>query len=246
MKKLSALFLCTVLLIGIVACATPVDETGSTTTTSATTTASTTTTTEATSTTTDESSVPSAAIQSTLATMKPSVYVPSPTTTLTRPEVPPSDAECQKLIARYIRYTTLYESSMINFLVEVGAATRGRIEASLKHSIYTDVSGRNLERAIADTIVCETHLSRFLADNEYEQGTDSILFVREEKPLVNKTVDDIDANGTKFVEVWGKNYVGYIYTVTVEVEDGTEEVYDITIIYLSNAYVVADCEPVTK
>lgn len=239
MKKLSVLFLCTVLLIGIVACATPVDETGGTTTTSA----ITTTTTAAP---TGALSVPSAAFQSTLVTMMPSVYVPSPTTTLTRPEVPPSDAECQKLIARYIRYTTLYESSMINFLVEVGAATRGRIEASVKHSIYTDVSGRNLENAIADTIACETHLSRFLADNEYEQGTDSILFVREEKPLVNKTVDYIDANGTKFVEVWGKNYVGYIYTVTVEVEDGTEEVYDITIIYLFDSYVVADCEPANK
>ena len=71
---------------------------------------------------------------------------------------------------------------MINFLVEVGAATRGRIEASLKHSIYTDVSGRNL--VVADVIV--KYVVRTLQmdlDLLKASGRESFEILGREKPV---------------------------------------------------------------
>ena len=41
----------------------------------------------------------------------------------------------------------------------------------------------------------------------------------------------IESNGTTSVKIYGSDYTGYVYTVTVDVADGTMEVYNITVIY---------------
>ncbi len=178
--------------------------------------------------------------------MKPSSQplqqLSTPTTAANRAQTPPTESERQELIERYVRYTALYESSMIDFLVELGLGTRQKIEHRLVLSPSTGVREQDFVDAIGETVVIETHCDRFLANNELDSG--EIVFVRPEKPFTNKAVAKIESNGTTSVKIYGSDYTGYVYTVTVDVADGTMEVYNITVIYFFDKYVVSACEPV--
>ncbi len=186
--------------------------------------------------------IPSAVSRSTMPSQE--LLTTATSTSTTRAEGPPTQIERQELIERYVHYTALYESSMIDFLVELGLNTREGIENRIMLGSTTGVGVRDFERAIGNTIVCETHLDRFLAENELENAGSEILSVRPEKPFVNKTVEKIESNGTTSVQVWGTTYTGYVYTVTVDVADGTTEVYNVTVIYFFDKYVISACEPV--
>ena len=234
-----AFLLCVIIMMGLIACAAPVEDTGGTTTTAAST-----TTIEST-TITDDLSTSTTTQKSTVKSALPSTHGPTLSTTMsttTSVENWPTKNERQKLIERYIYYTTLYESSMIDFLVELGLGTRRGIENRLILSPSTGVRERDFEEVIGETIVVETHRDRFLAENEVDNG--EIVFVRPEKPLMTKMVGGIEPNGTTSVQVWGTTYTGYVHTVTVDVADGTMEVYNITVIYFFDEYVIAACEPV--
>ena len=157
----------------------------------------------------------------------------------------PSETAARELIARYFRYTALYESSIILLMDELGLGEKAQMEENMSKTGLTGISERAYEAEIAKTILNETMEKQLLSTRERDYDVGEIVSFRDEKPLVNKIVQEIKFQETSKVPVLLTEYTSYVYTVTV-VENGTEKVYRVEIADPYSKYVISACEPMTK
>ena len=190
----------------------------------------------------DVISTPKTTIQTVLPTRitKPSEKAPMAAPKSDGRKATPTDAQARELFDHFFHCKSVYNSSLVLFLQELGLTTEKEQEIRSQFDAGTGISVREYENELAKFIDCFTMESAFLADNELDEN-DQLMRVREKKPADSITVKSLRAEGSGLVTVHETNdYTAYAYMVKVT-ENGINKDFRMEITYVDGHFVVYSC-----
>ncbi|MBQ2780830.1 MAG: hypothetical protein IJF42_04645 [Clostridia bacterium] len=154
----------------------------------------------------------------------------------------PDVLQARALAERYFYYKSLYNSSLVSLLEELGLVKTEYLELREHLTNLTEVPLRHYENALADVIDVFTMMDEFVSDGEMDEGEILLSDRRNHKgPLSMITVKDVRATGTTPITVYEIERTGHTFEVTVS-ENGENVVYDMTLRFVDNDFVVYGCE----
>ncbi len=154
----------------------------------------------------------------------------------------PGVSQARALAERYFYYKSLYNSSLVSLLEELELVDTEYLELRAHVTNSTEVLLRRYENALAEVIDVFTMMDEFVSDAEMDEWEILLSDLHNPKgPLNMITVKDVRATGTTPIMVLDAEGTGHTFEVTVS-ENDENVVYDMTLRFVDNDFVVYGCE----